>query len=65
MAALSVSRPPAIWPGARTLRLGSGEVGVMMSHGFTGSVLSIDPWARALADPTDDWPGARVIAPRA
>ena len=35
-----------------------------MSHGFTGSVQSILPWAQALAQPADGWDGARVVAPR-
>ena len=30
----------------------------------TGSVQSIAPWARGLAEPGLDWPGARVVAPR-
>ena len=35
-----------------------------MSHGFTGSVQSIQPWAASLASPRDGWDGARVVAPR-
>ncbi|MBK7821073.1 MAG: alpha/beta fold hydrolase [Tessaracoccus sp.] len=53
-----------VWPEARPLRLGDGPVGVVMSHGFTGSVQSIAPWARALAEPGPDWQGVRVVAPR-
>ena len=53
-----------VWPEARPLRLGDGPVGVVMSHGFTGSVQSIAPWARALAAPADGWDGVRVVAPR-
>ena len=53
-----------VWPEARPLRLGDGPVGVVVSHGFTGSVQSIAPWARALAEPAPGWPGARVVAPR-
>lgn len=49
-----------IWPGAATLRVGDGDIGVVLSHGFTGSVASVAPWANALADGC----GARVIAPR-
>ncbi|SHI39578.1 carboxylesterase [Tessaracoccus bendigoensis DSM 12906] len=64
MTVSSLSRAPEIWPEARTLRVGTGTVGVVMSHGFTGSVQSIAPWAHALAEPSADWPGARVIAPR-
>ncbi len=54
----------AVWPEARPLRLGDGRVGVVMSHGFTGSVQSIAPWARALAEPAPGRPGVRVVAPR-
>lgn len=49
-----------IWPGAETLDVGEGDIGVVLSHGFTGSVMSVAPWARALATSC----GARVIAPR-
>lgn len=58
------SLPSPVWPEARPLRLGDGPVGVVVSHGFTGSVQSIAPWARGLAEPGPDWPGARVVAPR-
>ncbi|AQP49269.1 hypothetical protein BW730_08025 [Tessaracoccus aquimaris] len=53
-----------MWPEARTYRAGEGDVGVVVSHGFTGSVQSIRPWAEALATPGDGWEGARVVAPR-
>ena len=49
MAALFRSPVPSVWPEARPLSIGAGEVGVVMSHGFTGSVQSIGPWARGLA----------------
>ncbi len=49
-----------IWPEAETLRVGDGTVGVVLSHGFTGSVMSVAPWAHAIADRCD----ARVVAPR-
>ncbi|QNP56372.1 alpha/beta hydrolase [Tessaracoccus defluvii] len=55
---------PDIWPQARPLRLGTGKVGIVVSHGFTGSVQSIRPWAEALAAPGDGYAGARVLAPR-
>lgn len=55
---------PDVWPQARPFRSGDGSVGVVVSHGFTGSVQSIKPWAAALATPANGWPGARVIAPR-
>lgn len=49
-----------IWPEAETLRVGSGRIGVVMCHGFTGTVMSVAPWAHAVAEGCD----ARVIAPR-
>lgn len=54
----------SVWPEARPLHIGDGDIGVVMSHGFTGSVASIRPWAEALATPADEYPGARVVAPR-
>lgn len=56
--------PPDVWPEARPLRLGAGNIGIVMSHGFTGTVASVAPWARGLAEPSAGWPGARVVAPR-
>ncbi|MGO1383804.1 MAG: alpha/beta hydrolase [Arachnia sp.] len=49
-----------IWPEARTLRVGEGRTGVLLCHGFTGSVASVAPWAEAIAQRCD----ARVVAPR-
>jgi len=49
-----------IWPEARTLRVGEGSIGVLLCHGFTGSVASVAPWAHAIAQGCD----ARVVAPR-
>lgn len=49
-----------IWPGAETLRVGEGSIGVLLCHGFTGSVASVAPWADAIAQQCD----ARVVAPR-
>ncbi|MHA6512265.1 alpha/beta hydrolase [Tessaracoccus sp. Z1128] len=59
-------RPTAtpVWPEARPLHLGGGDVGVVMIHGFTGSVQAIAGWAEALATSDGDWAGARVVAPR-
>lgn len=48
------------WPEAQTLRIGDGDVGVVVSHGFTGSVQSVAGWATAIAADTP----AKVIAPR-
>ena len=49
-----------IWPEAETLRVGDGSIGVVLIHGFTGSVMSVEPWARAIVQGCD----ARVVAPR-
>ncbi len=49
-----------IWPEAHTLRVGEGSIGVLLCHGFTGSVASVAPWAHAIAQRCD----ARVVAPR-
>ncbi|MDO5676747.1 MAG: alpha/beta fold hydrolase [Propionibacteriaceae bacterium] len=51
-------------PEARPIRAGDGEIGVVMSHGFTGTVASIRTWAKGLAQPDGDWSGVRVVAPR-
>lgn len=45
---------------SRTLRLGTGPIGVVVCHGFTGTTGSIRPWAEALARRGD----TTVIAPR-
>lgn len=45
---------------SRTLRYGDGPIGVVVSHGFTGTTTSIRPWAEALAARGD----TTVIAPR-
>lgn len=64
-AMFSSRRPaPHVWPEARPLHLGDGDVGVVLAHGFTGCVAAIRPWAEALATPDDGWAGARVVAPR-
>lgn len=49
---------------ARPFHAGAGDIGVVVSHGFTATVSSITPWATGLAEPDGRWPGARVIAPR-
>lgn len=49
-----------IWPEAETIRAGNGDIGVVVCHGFTGSVQSVADWATAIARDTP----ARVIAPR-
>jgi carboxylesterase len=37
-------------PGAEPFAYDGGPVGVLLSHGFTGSPASVTPWARYLAD---------------
>jgi carboxylesterase len=39
-----------VLPGAEPFAADGGEVGVVLSHGFTGSPHSLRPWARSLAD---------------
>ncbi len=51
---------PKIWDDAHTVSLGAGPVGVVLSHGFTGTTSSVVPWARGIADAL----GVRVLAPR-
>ena len=51
---------PQIWDEARTVSLGTGSVGLVLSHGFTGTTSSVAPWARGIADSL----GVRVLAPR-
>jgi carboxylesterase len=50
---------PALLPGAEPLDLPGGPVGVLLSHGFTGTTQSIRPWAEHLAAA-----GLTVVAPR-
>jgi carboxylesterase len=55
-------RPPdmtTVRPHAEPYRTGAGRLGVLLLHGFTGSPLSMRPWAEHLA--TD---GFRVALPR-
>lgn len=40
----------AIYPGAEPFSTDGGPVGVVVSHGFTGSPFSMRPWAQHLAD---------------
>lgn len=49
-----------VWPEAETIRIGDGDVGVVLCHGFTGSTMSVAPWAEAIAAGC----AARVVAPR-
>jgi len=48
-----------VLPGAEPLDLPGGPVGVLLSHGFTGTVQSVRPWAEHLAAE-----GLTVLAPR-
>lgn len=38
----------SVIPGSSPLHFGGGEIAVLMIHGFTGSPLSVRPWAQAL-----------------
>ena len=38
----------SVIPGATALDLQGGEIAILMIHGFTGSTLSVQPWANAL-----------------
>src|SRR5688572_15870547 len=49
----------SVLPGAEPIDLPGGPVGVLLSHGFTGSTQSIRPWAEHLAAA-----GLTVSAPR-
>ncbi|MFI5425935.1 alpha/beta hydrolase [Aeromicrobium sp. UC242_57] len=48
-----------VMPGAEPFAAPGGRVGVLLSHGFTGSPASMTPWARHLADQ-----GHAVAVPR-
>lgn len=46
----SAGSDPAILPGAESIVLPGGDVGILLCHGFTGTPQSLRPWARALGD---------------
>ena len=46
---MTSSPAPALLPGAEPFTAGGGRVGVLLSHGFTGSPASMTPWAKHLA----------------
>ena len=50
---------PAVMPGAEPIDLPGGPIGVLLSHGFTGTTQSMRPWAEHLAAA-----GLTVVAPR-
>ena len=50
---------PPVLPGAEPIDLPGGPVGVVLSHGFTGTTQSMRPWAEHLAAA-----GLSVLAPR-
>lgn len=50
---------PAVLPGAEPVDLRGGPVGVLLSHGFTGTTQSMRPWAEHLHAA-----GLTVLAPR-
>lgn len=45
-----MSSTPAVKPGAEPFHHDGGRIGVLLSHGFTGSPASMTPWGRQLAD---------------
>ena len=46
---MPASAPPVpVLPGAEPVDLPGGPVGVLLSHGFTGSTQSVRPWAEHL-----------------
>jgi carboxylesterase len=49
----------AVMPGAEPIDLPGGRVGVLLSHGFTGTTQSMRPWAEHLAAA-----GLTVVGPR-
>ena len=51
--------PSPVLPGAEPIDLPGGPVGVLLSHGFTGTTQSMRPWAEHLSDA-----GLSVSAPR-
>ena len=51
--------PPPVLPGAEPVDLPGGPVGVLLSHGFTGTTQSVRPWAEHLSAA-----GLTVLAPR-
>lgn len=51
--------PSPVLPGAEPIDLAGGPVGVLISHGFTGTTQSVRPWAEHLAAA-----GLTVQAPR-
>jgi carboxylesterase len=50
---------PIVLPGAEPIDLPGGPVGVLLSHGFTGTTQSMRPWAEHLSAA-----GLTVLAPR-
>jgi carboxylesterase len=50
---------PALLPGSEPIDLPGGPVGVLLSHGFTGTTQSMRPWAEHLSAA-----GLTVLAPR-
>lgn len=41
---------PVLIPGAEPLSIDGGRIGVLLSHGFTGSPVSMRPWGQHLAE---------------
>jgi carboxylesterase len=49
MEPMTSTTPPALLPGAEPFSADGGRIGVLLSHGFTGSPASMTPWGRQLA----------------
>ncbi|MEO6604272.1 MAG: alpha/beta fold hydrolase [Aeromicrobium sp.] len=47
---MSQTSPVAVVPGAEPFSADGGHIGVLLSHGFTGSPASMTPWGKHLAD---------------
>jgi carboxylesterase len=47
---VDVSAAPTYLPGSEPFAADGGRVGVVLSHGFTGTPASMRPWAESLAD---------------
>ena len=47
---MSPTSPVAVVPGAEPFSADGGRIGVLLSHGFTGSPASMTPWGKHLAD---------------
>ena len=46
----AMTAPTPVKPHAEPLSIDGGRIGVLLSHGFTGSPASMKPWGQDLAD---------------